>query len=52
MLNDQVYEVTFSDVYGNADEQYKVVQIFKKVLRRRQPYLDIAEKTGYSVPSY
>ena len=52
VLNDQVYEVTFSDVYGNTDEQYKVVQIFKKVLRRRQPYLDIAEKTGYSVPSY
>ena len=52
VLNNEVYEVTFSDVYGSIDEQYKAVQVFKKVLRRRQPYLDIAEKTGYSVPSY
>ena len=33
VLNEQVHEVTFSDVYGSIDEQYKVVQIFKKVLR-------------------
>ena len=52
VLNDEVPEVTFSDVYGCIDDQYKAVQIFKKVLRRRQPYLDIAEKTGYSIPSY
>ena len=35
VLNDEVYQVTFSDVYGSIDEQYKAVQIFMKVLRRR-----------------
>ena len=46
VLNTEPQEVAFSDVYGSVDEQYKVVQVLKKVLRRRKTYLDIAEKTA------
>ena len=41
VLNTDKYDVQFSDVFGNKDQQYKAVQVFKKVLRRRQMYLDI-----------
>ena len=51
VLNDEEYEVQFSDVYGSTDEQYRAVQVYKKVLRRRQVYLDIAEKTAKTLPS-
>ena len=51
VLNDEECEVQFSDVYGSTDEQYRAVQVFKKVLRRRQVYLDIAEKTAKTLPS-
>ena len=51
VLNDEGYGVQFSEVYGSADEQYRAVQVFKKVLRRRQIYLDIAEKTAKTLPS-
>ena len=51
VLNDDEYAVQFSDVYGSPDEQYRAVQVFKKVLRRRQVYLDIAEKTARNLPS-
>ena len=51
VLNDEEYGVQFSEVYGSADEQYRAVQVFKKVLRRRQVYLDIAEKTAKTLPS-
>ena len=45
VLNTELHEVSFSDVYGNVNEQYKAVQFYKKVLRRRKTYMDIAEKT-------
>ena len=51
MLNDEEYDVKFSDVYGSTDGQYRAVQVFKKVLRRRKIYLDIAEKTADAFPS-
>ena len=51
VLNDEEYDVHFSDVYGSADEQYSAVKVFKKVLRRRQVYLDIAERTAKTLPS-
>ena len=41
-LNTEDYDVQFCDVFGSIDEQYKVVQVFKRVLRRRQMYLDAA----------
>ena len=51
VLNDEEYDVQFSDVYGSTDGQYRAVQVFKKVLRRRKIYLDIAEKTADAFPS-
>ena len=37
-LNTEEYDVQFSDVYCDLDKQYKVTQVFKKVLRRRKIY--------------
>ena len=51
VLNDEEYDVQFSNVYGSTDGQYRAVQVFKKVLRRRKIYLDIAEKTADAFPS-
>ena len=51
ILNDEEYDAKFSDVYGSTDGQYRAVQVFKKVLRRRKIYLDIAEKTANAFPS-
>ena len=39
-LNTEEYDVQFSDVYCNLDKQYKVTKVFKRILRRRQIYLD------------
>ena len=33
LINDEVYDVKFEDVYSNVDNQHKVVQVYKKVLR-------------------
>ena len=41
VLNDQKYSVQFDDVYKDVDKQYAVVQVFKKVMRKRKVYLDI-----------
>ena len=43
-FNDNEDNISFSDVYGNADDQLKAVKIFKKIMRRRQVYLDILSK--------
>ena len=43
-LSTESFEVSFSDVYGDIDEQFKVTQIFKKILRKRRVYLDAMEK--------
>ena len=34
-LNTENYDVRFSDVYADVDRQYKVTQVYKKVIRRR-----------------
>ena len=41
VLNDQKYSVQFDDVYKDVDKQYEVVQVFKKVMRKRKVYLEI-----------
>ena len=40
-LNTDNHEVRFSDVYGKTDIQYKALQVFKKILRKRKVYLDV-----------
>ena len=40
-LNTEEYGVNFSDVFGNIERQYSAVQVFKRVKRRRQAFLDI-----------
>ena len=49
-INDEVYDAKFEDVYGNVDNQHKVVQVFKKVLRKRKIFMEIAE-TAKNHPS-
>ena len=44
VLNNDKYDVKFSDVYGDIDHQYNVVQVYKKVTRRRKVYLEIFNK--------
>ena len=39
-LNDTEYDVSYCDVYADIDKQYKVTQIFKKVLRKRNVYIE------------
>ena len=39
-VNSEQYEVSFSDVYGDIDKQYRVTQVYKKVLRKRNLYLE------------
>ena len=43
-INDEVYSVKFEDVYSNVDNQYKAIQVYKKVLRKRKIFMEIAEK--------
>ena len=40
ILNTEHYDVTFSDVYRDIDTQYNVTKVYKKVLRRRNVYLE------------
>ena len=48
----ETYDVQFTDVYGDADAQYKAVQVYKKVLRTRQIYLEMEENLKNShIPS-
>ena len=35
-INNEKFDIKFCDVYKDIDKQYNAVQIFKKVLRRRQ----------------
>ena len=46
VLNNVKYDVKFSDVYGNIDQQYKAVQVYKTVMRRRKVYLNIIQKSS------
>ena len=41
-LNDEAQDVSFNDVYGNVDVQYRVTQIFKKIFRKQKIYLDLS----------
>ena len=43
-LTDGQTDVQFTDVYGDIDSQLHAVKVFKKVLRKRQVYLDMIEK--------
>jgi hypothetical protein len=43
VLNNENYDVKFSDVYGNIDQQYKAVKVYKTVMRRRKVYLEIIQ---------
>jgi hypothetical protein len=43
-LNTENYDVRFSDVYADVDRQYKVTQVYKKVIRRRTIYLEAMDK--------
>ena len=36
-------EVQFTDVYGDLDSQFNAVQVYKKVIRRRNVYLEMME---------
>ena len=46
VLNNDKTDVKFSDVFGNIDQQYKAVQVFKTVMRRRKFYLKIMQKSS------
>ena len=37
-------DIRFDDVYGDVDKQLKAVKVFKKILRRREVYLEIRSK--------
>ena len=39
-LNTERYDAKFADVYSDIEKQYKVTQVYKKVLRRRKIYLE------------
>ena len=43
-LNTEEYDVRYSDVYANVNKQYKVTQVFKKVLRMRNVYIEAMDK--------
>ena len=43
-LTDGQTDVQFTDVYGDIDSQLHAVKVYKKVLRKRQVYLDMIEK--------
>ena len=46
ILNDtQTADVQFTDVFGEVDAQFNVVQIYKKVLRRREAYIDFDQRS-------
>ena len=38
VLNDELYNVEFSYVFEDVNKQYDVVQVFKKIMRRRKVY--------------
>ena len=50
-LNNKKYDVQFSDVFGNTDQQYNAVIAFKQVLRRRKVYFDIFNNSSSWWPS-
>ena len=35
LLNEETHNIQFTDVYGTIEQQYKAVQMFKKILRKR-----------------
>ena len=43
-LTDGQTDVQFTDVFGDIDSQLHAVKVYKKVLRKRQVYLDMIEK--------
>ena len=45
-LTDGKSEVQFTDVYGDVDSQYSAVKAFKKIIRRRNVYIEMMEKSS------
>ena len=43
-VNTEQYDVTYSDVYANVNKQYKVTQVFKKILRKRNILIDTMDR--------
>ena len=46
VLNDELYDVEFSDVFKDVNKQYEAVQVFKKVMRRRKVYMEILNQSS------
>ena len=45
-MTDGQCDVQFTDVYGDVDTQYNAVKVFKKIIRRRNVYLETIEKSN------
>ena len=45
VLNDELYDVEFNDVFKDVNKQYEAVQVFKKVMRRRKVYMEILNQS-------
>ena len=43
-VNTEHHDVTYSDVYSNVNKQYKVTQVFKKILRKRNILIETMER--------
>ena len=42
-IQNEDLNITFSDVYGDVDKQYKATQVFKKILRKRKVLIDLLQ---------
>ena len=43
-VNTEQYDVTYSDVYSNVNKQYKVTQVYKKILRKRNILIETMDR--------
>ena len=44
-LNDGQTEILFTDVFGDVNSQYNAVQVYKKVIRKRNIHLEKIENS-------
>ena len=44
-VTDGMTEIQFTDVYGDINAQYNAVQVYKKVIRKRNIYLEKLENS-------
>ena len=47
-VNTEQYDVTYSDVYSNVNKQYKVTQVYKKILRKRNILIETMDRSTIS----